>query len=469
MKLEKQNNLTSVTLPNSIETIGSSAFEYCSSLSEVNLSSSLKTIGAWAFGSTALGDIDFLPEGLVRIGAGAFEGVHATTVVIPETVEYLATSNRGEFPMGNPFYNCNVLETFVGKFATEDGKALVETAPDGKTYFISYAVARDDDSYVVPEVDAISYFAFWGALSLKHIELPSSLESIYDAAFLACRSLENITIPSGIQLIGGDAFVNCRSLQWVKVLSSSVPSGRAPYAYYYGGMFRCSSGYSYDIYVPSSSVEAYKATNYWSDFADRIKPLTSLPEAVDLGLSVKWASFNLGATAPKEVGGLYSWGEITLPCTEDWSSYKWCNGDENHLTKYCVSDNRWGGEGAPDGKTILDPEDDAAAVNLGGGWRMPTIEEWEELFNNSTCEWTQQDGVYGRLITSNLNGASIFLPSAGVYDDPMNGLSGEACRYWSSSLHTWSYTAQMYLSSPQLNQRWISIRIATVPIRPVCK
>ena len=448
--LEKQKNLTSITLPDGVETIGASAFEYCSSLSEVHYGSSLKTIGAWAFGHTNLGDIDFLPEGLVRIGAGAFEACPSTTVVIPESVKYLGTSTRGEFPMGNPFYNCDNIKSFVGKFATVDGKALVETAPDGKTYFISYAVARDDDSYVVPEVDAISYFAFWDATSLKQIELPSGLEAIYDAAFLACISLENITIPSGVQLIGGDAFVNCRNMQWVRIESSSVPSGRAQYYYYEGGMFRCSSGYTYDIYVPSSSVEAYKAADYWSDFADRIKPLASLPEAVDLGLSVKWASFNLGASNPEEYGDYYAWGE-TQPYYEPgyaqaespvwksgknsgyaWDSYKFNpSGDGQTFTKYTGNDH-----------DNLQLEDDAASINLGGGWRIPTESEVAELFDPDKCDWQwienyNNSGTNGYLINSKIEGytdKSIFLPASGSRAGTVRENFGSTGCYYASAI-----------------------------------
>jgi hypothetical protein len=266
----------SLTLPNSIETIGTSAFEYCSNLSEVHLGSSLKTIGAWAFGTTNLGDIDFLPDGLQRIGAGAFQACHPTTVVIPESVEYLGVSTKGNFPMGNPFYDCYEIETFVGKFATEDGKALIETSSDGKTYLISYAVGRNDDSYVVPVVDAISYFAFWGASSLIRIELPSSLETLYDCAFYACRSLKNVTIPSGIQAIGGSAFGACKNLEWIMIESTTVPSPRSPHAYYYGPGNMFPSTGTYDIYVPDSSVSAYQTAEYWSAYADRIKPISSL-------------------------------------------------------------------------------------------------------------------------------------------------------------------------------------------------
>ena len=99
--------------------------------------------------------------------------------------------------------------------------------------------------------------------------------------------------------------------------------------------------------------------------------------AVDLGLSVKWASFNVGATAPEEYGDYFAWGETESKTDYSWSSYKWCNGDYNKLTKYCLGDQSyyWNGEGTPDGKTVLDPEDDPAITNWGGTWRTPTDAE----------------------------------------------------------------------------------------------
>ena len=92
--------------------------------------------------------------------------------------------------------------------------------------------------------------------------------------------------------------------------------------------------------------------------------------------------------------------------------------------------------GPIDNNTVLDPEDDAAAVNWGGSWRMPTIEEWQELLDECTWTWTTQNGVNGRLVTSNTNGNSIFLPAAGYHYSTGLGYAGSRGYYWSSSLLT---------------------------------
>lgn len=160
---------------------------------------------------------------------------------------------------------------------------------------------------------------------------------------------------------------------------------------------------------------------------------TPVPEAVDLGLSVKWASFNLGATAPEEFGDYYAWGEIEPyyedgygmdnPCNDwrsgktagyNWASYTWCDGSYNSITKYNDNSNY----GFVDNKTVLDPEDDAAHVKLGGNWRMPTLEEINELLNEDNCKWQEAtiNGVTGRKVTSLIEGHTnswIFIPAAG--------------------------------------------------------
>lgn len=174
----------------------------------------------------------------------------------------------------------------------------------------------------------------------------------------------------------------------------------------------------------------------------------STPEMVDLGLSVKWASFNLGATKPEEYGDYYAWGETEpyysrqepLAWREgkeagyDWPSYKWCMGTSDTMTKYCT-ESYYGYNGFTDGKTVLDPEDDAAHVNLGGNWRMPTDEEWTELLAKCTWEWTSLNGIKGYEVTGP-NGKHIFLPAASGYVAHSHYLTGSEGDYLSSSLYS---------------------------------
>lgn len=175
-------------------------------------------------------------------------------------------------------------------------------------------------------------------------------------------------------------------------------------------------------------------------------------QAVDLGLSVKWSSCNLGATKPEEYGDYFAWGETEPYYTSqnpltwkdgktagyNWASYKWGNGSYNTLTKYNTNSSY----GVVDNKTVLDPEDDAAHVVLDDKWRMPTDAEWTELRENCTWNWTSDyngTGIAGRIVTSNKTGYTdkfIFLPAAGGRGNTLLGSAGSYGFFWSSSLYT---------------------------------
>ena len=157
---------------------------------------------------------------------------------------------------------------------------------------------------------------------------------------------------------------------------------------------------------------------------------------VDLGLpsGTLWATCNVGADSPEEFGNYFAWGETTGGKTNfNWTTYNWCEGNGYTFTKYCTDSSK-GYNGFTDGKQELDLEDDAAYVNCGPGWRMPSNAQFEELINsnNTTTVWTDQDGVSGYKITSKKNNKSIFLPAAGGYDGKV--FYSTTHFYWSRTL-----------------------------------
>ena len=160
-------------------------------------------------------------------------------------------------------------------------------------------------------------------------------------------------------------------------------------------------------------------------------------QAVDLGLpsGIRWASCNIGATAPEDYGNYYAWGETETKADYSWATYMYANGAYNKLTKYCTDAN-YGDNGFTDGKTTLEPADDVAHVNWGGGWRMPTAAEVDELKDNCTWTWTTQSGVNGYRVASKTNSNSIFIPVAGYRADADLSSAGSCGYYWSSSLGT---------------------------------
>ena len=156
---------------------------------------------------------------------------------------------------------------------------------------------------------------------------------------------------------------------------------------------------------------------------------TGSDDYVDLGLSVKWGTCNIGAENPEEAGDYYSWGETESKSVYDWSSYKYCNGSNTTITKYCTLSSK----GSVDNKIHLEAEDDIAHVCWGDNWRMPTNAEYDELFNNCTWSWVTQNGVKGYRITGT-NGNSIFLPITGYKDGSTLKAYASSGYYWSSTL-----------------------------------
>ena len=193
-------------------------------------------------------------------------------------------------------------------------------------------------------------------------------------------------------------------------------------------------------------------------------------EYVDLGLpsGLKWATCNVGATTPEEYGDYFAWGEVEPKTTYNWSTYKYCAGLHWRLTKYCTQSNH-GKDGFTDNKTVLDPEDDAATVNWGGAWRMPTKAEQDELGNNCTWDWTTQNGVNGYKVTGP-NGNSIFLPAAGYTNAGTLYGAGSNGGYWSSSLFTDTPGSAYRVDFYSANVGWGPYgRGDGQSVRPVCQ
>ena len=206
---------------------------------------------------------------------------------------------------------------------------------------------------------------------------------------------------------------------------------------------------------------------------------------VDLGLpsGLLWATCNVGAENPEDCGDYFAWGETEPYYTQGnaqstasgiwktgksdgyaWSSYKWCNGSYTTMTKYCTQSSY----GTVDNKTVLDPEDDAAHVQWGGKWRMPTYDELNELKTQCTWEWTQLNGVNGRKVTGP-NGNSLFLPAAGCRDGSSLYGVGSYGHCWSSSLDTSYSDIACSVGFDSSGVGWYgSYRCYGDSVRPVC-
>lgn len=161
------------------------------------------------------------------------------------------------------------------------------------------------------------------------------------------------------------------------------------------------------------------------------------PDWIDLGLpsGLLWATHNVGANAPEEYGDYFAWAETSPKSVYDWETYLYsCNHNYWSFTKYCYEFTS-GCNGYTDTLTILQPGDDAATMNWGGGARTPTVEEWRELRDHCTWVWTTLNGVNGSLFTGP-NGNTLFLPACCRYNEEgLYGWEGQEGWYWSSSLY----------------------------------
>ena len=219
--------------------------------------------------------------------------------------------------------------------------------------------------------------------------------------------------------------------------------------------FAQSSGLSVKRFEDVSSVKQYARSEGQEQMLNftlvKSTPKSTIPssgghEYVDLGLSVKWATCNVGANKPEDYGDYFAWGE-----TKPKNNYS--NSNYSYSYNY----------------TTLPLSADAARANWGGSWRMPTRAEQDELLEQCTWTWTTQNGVNGYKVTSNKNGNSIFLPAAGYRYGSSLYNAGSYGSIWSSSLSTYRTGDACCLYFNSSNVSWhYDYRYFGPSVRPVC-
>ena len=180
-----------------------------------------------------------------------------------------------------------------------------------------------------------------------------------------------------------------------------------------------------------------------------------MPVAVDMGLpsGVKWADRNVGAKSPEEPGLFFSWGNI-----EGVEIGKACDFSEEAYAET---------EGAKMEGDIDDAAHDAATVNLGAPWRMPTDEEFQELYDNCDWKWTTENGYYGVRFTSKINGKSIFFSASGGGNGSSWNNRGAYGYYWSASFYSARYARNLYFYSGGVNPQYDNDRYVGFAVRAV--
>ena len=381
---EYLSEIETFTAGEGLTVLGQNTCRDACNLSSVSLPSTLKELHAYAFCYCSQVTSVSLPQGLEFIGYMALGYCGITAITIPSSVTNMDTW----------FSQCFALETVTFENSAEN----------------------------------LAWYMFESCKNLTSVSLPAGIQTIDQYAFLGCTGLSSLTLPSTLTEIQIGAFKGCINLLTLTCQATTPPTANSQ------AFADCPFLDSLTLFVPYEALEAYQTASVWKDLGIILAYDAPSHAYVDLGLpsGLKWATCNVGASSPEEYGDYFAWGETTAKSSYSWSTYKWCNGDYDTQTKY----NTDSSYGTVDNKTVLDLEDDAARANWGGNWRMPTDEEFVELYNNCTWTWTTQNGVNGYKVTSNNNGNSLFLPAAGYRNGSSLGYAGSYGNYWSASLNS---------------------------------
>ena len=370
----------------------------------------------------------------------------AETVLLDETF----ATDRGEFTIEN--VNLPSSANFIWSFNTSYMKAsayLNNTANAADSWLISPAIDTRNAALLTLTFDHAAKFQTGNLAEEFQLLVAKNPSSTFNA-----EEWTNVTIPNAPTagtwtfVPSGDIdlseYVGVENLRiafrylstasaadsWeiknVKIVADEYADGEAFYVYNSDGT---------TVVYGIAKVDSISFTRPGRS-ALKIVPTGTIDgyDYVDLGLpsGTLWATTNLGGASANSYGDYFAWGEITTKDSYTWENYTLANGSSTTFTKY----NNSSSYGTVDNKTTLEAADDAATQNWGGNWRMPTIEEWEELFEKCTWNWTTLNGVNGYEVKAT-NGNSIFLPAAGFrnYDELYS--AGSYGDYWSSSLGTY--------------------------------
>ncbi len=387
------------------------------SISEININEGCTYIGVNAFnGMKSIVEVGNLPSSLEEIGDGAFANTLIQSIKIPNNI----------ISIGNAaFQGCSYLKNV--NLSDCDKLQVI-----GESAFANCPIK--EYSFSIPEnVRHIGAFAFMGAEFTGNFSFNEKIEEVGSWAFTSC-DVGTLRIPNSMKKIAPCAFSGKistiyigKGLQEIGKLAFGVNNAGAMYVYLGnplsvdGDVIDHTSGWT--LYVPKGCKTAYSKAQGWKNFKciiedSALESGNGIPdnnddalsykgyigghEYIDLGLSVKWASCNVGANKPTDYGTFFVFGRgdgsdgYTLIDT-------WVEDDEKE---------------AKNGETvnIIGTSYDMANEQWGASWRLPSREEMSELIDNCTYKWTKQNGIYGCLITSKLNKQSIFFPAGGEYE-----------------------------------------------------
>ena len=369
-------------------------------IEEVRIEEGCTSIGNLAFYKSQYLTTVELPKTLKSIGAGSFAGSSITKVIIPDNVFYIKEG---------AFENCQYLKSVIlGDGIEEIGDGAFYQCPVTKYLTLPENVTKVGDNAFTgwklsgltlnEKLKTIGNAVFY--VTAKTIIIPNSVESIGSLAFTGTFS--NVTIGTGLRTLSKNAFDGSASGGNIYINLGN------PLKIADDGDVFANNQNKWKLYVPKGSIEAYKQSKSWNSFRnitedaslisgngtpneedDKFTGIISGHEYVDLGLSVKWATCNVGAKKPEETGTYYCWGRTT----ENWEiPYP----AELEYMNICGTSN------------------DVASVLWGKKWKLPTQQQFQELIDNCTVSLKNMNGVFVAVMKSKKNGQSIIFPFTGL-------------------------------------------------------
>ena len=458
--------------------IGANAFNigYNFVINRIQLPNTLTEIGERAFAKLEIPTSIDIPDNVVKIDNEAFVGCSNCKKVL------FGTNSKLEYVGDYAFDGCL---SPGGKYADPRnvGKYLYHSfqLPPNLKHIGDFAFSTQviGTLELNDKLEYIGNYAFVGT-KMTAIEIPNSVKTIKSMAF-GVSDFNTIVLGTGLREISPNALSGATSGSLY--VNLGVPLDVEDNSY---GI--TSNDAKWTLYVPKGSKYAYKKKEPWSKFkaieeSDQLVSGNGEPEAldpseidepskasgsiqgheyVDLGLSVKWATCNIGANSPEEYGLFFAWGETTGYTAETHEftrdNYMWYN-DATYNTS--IFNNN-----------TLSSSYDAAYVNWGTSWRMPTRTEFEQLLNKCTWTSTMQNGVSGFLVKGP-NGNSIFLPEGGRHKQTLE-YEGTCGDYWTSTYYLANKTGDrayhvFSFSSSTNRDSGVTYRYYGLNIRPVTK